>query len=171
MIIARTISMPALFALCGFLSPLGQDLLNDPETPVAIVAAERATPPPVQRVAPPRPTTVRRSADGLFYVNVTIKQRRMRFVLDTGASHVILSRRDAALLGLRPSRRAASVRTAGGTSRSSWTHLPEVFVGGNKVARVDALLMEAGPPHSLLGLNVLARIGRVQISGDQLTLG
>lgn len=169
MIFVRSIAMPALFALSGLLSPLGRDVLEASEEPAADVV-----PPPVADTSTPparRITTVDRARDGLFYVDVVVKDQRLRLVVDTGASHVVLSTRDAARLGLRAGRSVGAIRTASGLSRSSWSRIPALSVGHTRVADVDVVLMRSGPPTSLMGQNLLSRLGPVQIRGDQLTLG
>lgn len=161
--------MPALFALSGLLSPLGQDALEASEqADVSVIPPVIA---PVPTPAARRITTVERARDGLFYVDVVVQAQRLRFVVDTGASHVVLSTRDAARLGLNAGRSAGAIRTASGLAPSSWSRIPALSVGDTKVADVDVVLMRSGPPTSLLGQNLLSRLGPVQIRGDQLTLG
>lgn len=182
MLLVRSLVMPVVFAVAGLISPLGREV---------VAAADHPEPWPVGRAAPPasepaaKPltpadpapsrkslTTARRAANGLFYVTGRIGGRSIRFVLDTGASHVVLTRHDARVLGLSPDgRRSARVRSSQGIGRMTWTRIPRIAIGGSRIDAVPAMIIEGGPPVSLLGQNLLARLNTLEIRGDVLTLG
>lgn len=111
-----------------------------------------------------------RSPDGLFYVTGRVNGHAIRFLVDTGASVVMLTRADADNIGLDLHQGAfqSSVRTANGTSAMAWTKLREVSIAGRDVGDIDAAVPKAGLPVSLLGQNLLSKLGAVTIDGDRL---
>lgn len=111
-----------------------------------------------------------RAADGLFYVTGRINGHDIRFLVDTGASVVTLTREDAATIGVDPQREAfrSPVRTANGAATMAWTTLPTIDIAGHRVSGIDAAVPRAGLPVSLLGQNLLRKLGMVTIDGDRL---
>jgi aspartyl protease family protein len=90
--------------------------------------------------ARPRSVVVARNAQGHFDVDGRVNGRRIDFVVDTGASVVALTARDAARLGIRPARNAfvAEVTTANGTVRAAPARLDVVEIGGLELRDVTA---------------------------------
>jgi aspartyl protease family protein len=90
-------------------------------------------------------------------------------LVDTGASFVSLSQRDAELLGLRPTEKDFIYRmqTANGIVKAAPVRLREMQVGDISVRDVDAVVHRAGgPPISLLGMSFLRRLaGFEQVQG------
>lgn len=120
---------------------------------------------------PPLPALYRRQADGLFYIHARVNGARIRFVIDTGASVTVLSRRDAARAGIvaRPHGRG-ELRTAGGSSGMSWATIDRLSIGGRQIGGLDAALADADMPTSLLGQDVLGQLGSLTLQGDVLTI-
>jgi aspartyl protease family protein len=115
--------------------------------------------------------TVERSQDGLFYVDARVNGRPVRFLVDTGASHVTLSARDAARVGLDPAAtRYAAMETANGRTSVRWTRLGRVELAGRRVEDLPAAVMDNGLDVSLLGQDMLSRLDSVTITGDRLNL-
>ena len=116
--------------------------------------------------------TYRAGGDGYFHVEGRVNGTRIRFLVDTGASDVVLSPADARRLGLDVERLAFTqvTETANGPGRSAPVTLREVEVGGLRVADVPASVNQADMSESLLGMSFLRRIGGFQVSGDRLTL-
>lgn len=112
---------------------------------------------------------VRRAEDGLFYVNLAVNGRSVRFVVDTGASVVVLSQSDAAFAGVAFDGAVVSVTTANGSSEMRWATVREVRVGDYVLNNVTATVAN-GAKTSLIGQNVLSKINRVEIVGDELRM-
>lgn len=113
---------------------------------------------PTPKVIQPQPSNARnltlaRGSSGNFEADGTVDGRRVHFMVDTGASVVVLREGDAARLGIRPSRRdyTAKVSTANGVVLAAPTELNRVDVGGIVVFNVAALVL----PDELLGQNLL----------------
>lgn len=117
-------------------------------------------------------TRAARAADGLFYVHARVNGRPVRFLVDTGASVVVLTPADAAAVGVAPApdRFDAHVLTAAGNAPMAWATLNEVRLAGRAVRGVRAAVVRDGLAVSLLGQNMLARLGSVRMEGDQLEL-
>jgi aspartyl protease family protein len=113
---------------------------------------------------------ITRASDGLFYVRAKVNGQPVRFLVDTGATVVVLSDKDARSVGAMPGtgRFNARMATAGGSRPMAWTKLGHVRVAGQDVKGVTAAVVSGGPGVSLLGQNLLAKLGGMKIRGDSL---
>jgi clan AA aspartic protease (TIGR02281 family) len=112
-------------------------------------------------------------AQGHFDVDGRVNGRRIDFVVDTGASVVALTARDAARLGIHPSRNAfaADVKTANGTVRAAPARLDVVQIGSLELRDVTALVLpDDALSDNLLGLSFLSRLHRFEYSDGKLVL-
>ncbi len=118
------------------------------------------------------PAAVQRAADGHYWAEARIDGGAVRLMVDTGASQVILTRADAVVLGIAPSADAysATLTTAAGPVRAAPVRLRTVAVAGARVDQVDALVVEHGLPHSLLGMSYLGRLSAFTATPTRLTL-
>lgn len=139
--------------------------------------AEAATPsvPTAQAVIVPvtgQPAQIAKSADGHFWAEANIDGRAIRVLVDTGASVVALTREDALRLGLRltSSDFTRTVETASGPVKAASIQLGHVAVAGARIERVEALVVEKGLPHSLLGMSYLGRLSAFEARPTVLTL-
>ncbi len=115
---------------------------------------------------------VRAQPDGHFYVDTLVDGQAIRFLVDTGASTVSLSRDDALRLGhdlgrLDFSRR---IQTAGGVVRGAPVLLRRVELGETAFTNVRAIVNEQPMPISLLGVNALDRFESYEVRDGILTL-
>ena len=128
---------------------------------------------PFHAPASGEPAQVLRASDGHYWAEARIDgQEAVRLMVDTGASLVALTRDDAARLGLSLSADdfTAQVATASGAVRAAPVRLRSVAVAGASVEAVDALVVEAGLPHSLLGMSYLGRLSAFSATPSGLTL-
>jgi aspartyl protease family protein len=134
--------------------------------------AQAATPLPISAPATGAPAQVLKAADGHYWADALIEGRAVRVMVDTGASVVALTRDDAARLGLKltPADFSGTVITASGPVRAAPVELQAVAVAGARVDRVEALVVEAGLPHSLLGMSYLGRLSSFSATPAGLTL-
>jgi aspartyl protease family protein len=120
------------------------------------------------------PGTMRFQADngGQFVVNATVNGKGVRFLVDTGASGIALSRRDAERLGFDDSKLNYDTpfSTANGMTRGARITLDALQVGPLTAHGVHAWVNEGDLNQSLLGMSYLSTLGRVEIKGDTLTL-
>jgi aspartyl protease family protein len=116
---------------------------------------------------------VPRSGRGHFDVEGRVDGRRIAFMIDTGASVVALTERDAASLGIHPPQSAftVEVNTANGKVRAAPTQLDLVELGDLAVRDVTALVLPNGAlSDNLLGLSFLSRLRRFEYTGGKLLL-
>lgn len=114
---------------------------------------------------------IARSPDGLFYVDAVVNDQPMRFIVDTGASIVVLTHTDARKIGLgvEDGHFNTSVQTVGGNTNMAMTSLNHVRIAGKEVRQIRAAVVHQGLGVSLLGLNALSQLGEVKIQGDVLS--
>jgi aspartyl protease family protein len=134
--------------------------------------AQAATPAVVHAPAQGGPAQVLKAADGHYWADALIDGKAVRVMVDTGASVVALTPDDAARLGLRlkPEDFSATIITAAGPARAASVELQTVAVAGARVERVQALVVEHGLPHSLLGMSYLGRLSSFNATPVELTL-
>ena len=111
--------------------------------------------------------TIERSRDGLFYVDATVNGAPVRFVVDSGASVIVLSAADAARAAVS-ARDGVSVETAGGAAAMRRAQIRQVVLAGRTLSDVDAAIVSQDLPVSLLGQSALSRLKSVTFKGDQL---
>lgn len=146
-------------------------------TLVDVPADPAPAPPPVTEPAPPiydrfGELTVDRAPDGHFYTEGQVNGARVRFMIDTGASRVVLRRQDAQSAGIMVSGDGftATARTAGGDIALQPVTIERLSVGGNEARGVAAMVVEGELPVSLLGQSWLRQMGTLTIADDRMTL-
>lgn len=107
---------------------------------------------------------------GHFVTGGTINGRTVQFLVDTGATSVAMSQRDAERIGLKyQSGTRGMVSTANGLVPVHRVTLDSVRVGSVEVYNVDAVVVPADMPHVLLGNSFLTRF-QMKRENDRLTL-
>ena len=113
-----------------------------------------------------------RAPDDHFYLTLDVGGTPVRFMVDTGASSIVLGDRDAARLGI--DRRAlvyvGEARTANGTIRTARVTLPDVTLEGRPIGSLPAWVGDGPLDVSLLGMDFLNRFERVEMARDRLVL-
>jgi aspartyl protease family protein len=108
---------------------------------------------------------------GHFFADATVNDQPVRFVVDTGASVVVLSGADAARLGLdyRKGKRA-NMQTANGTTTGYLVKLEKVRIGGIELLNVDGVVVDQGLGSvGLLGMSFLNRL-EMRRDGEKMEL-
>lgn len=115
---------------------------------------------------------LRRGADGHYWAEALIDGRSVRLMVDTGATLVALTPEDAARLGAEPADHdySRAVQTASGRVRAAPVVLASVSIAGARMEGVEALVVETGLPHSLLGMSFLGRLSGFEATPSGLTL-
>jgi aspartyl protease family protein len=146
--------------------------LTQPGAPSpAAMAAQPAEPQP--QTSNSRSVVVPRDRNGHFEVEGRIDGRRMNFLVDTGASVIALTERDAARLGIHPAERefTSLVKTANGTVKAAPVELNRVEIGDLSLHDVAALVLPDGAlSDNLLGLSFLSRLRHFEYSSGKLVL-
>lgn len=129
-------------------------------------------PPPAAAVnEPARKTVIERGSGGAFFVTAKVNGAPVRFVVDTGADQVALTKEDAARAGIAfdPARFTAVARTASGIGMGQTVRIDTLDVDGKARDGVGAIVLE-GLDISLLGQNYLRRLEGVEMTGDKMIL-
>jgi aspartyl protease family protein len=108
---------------------------------------------------------------GHFFTDATVNDLPVRFVVDTGASVVVLSAADAVRLGLdyRKGQRA-NMQTANGATTGYLVKLEKVRVGGIELRNVDGVVVDQGLGSvGLLGMSFLNRL-EMRRDGEKMEL-
>lgn len=113
-----------------------------------------------------------READGHYYLTAKINGVQIRFVVDTGATGIVLSQTDASRAGLSPDQLAYihTANTANGTVRIAPVILDSFDVGGLEDQNLRAYVNEGALEGSLLGMSYLRRYEKIIITRDILRL-
>ncbi len=116
--------------------------------------------------------TVPRSPDGHFYLNLDVNGVATRFVVDTGASEIVLSSADAAAAGIDTGMLVFSGRanTANGSVETAPVRLETLALEGVVDAGVRAVVNGGEMTESLLGMTYLSRFSRLEIAEGRLLL-
>lgn len=113
-----------------------------------------------------------RAPDGHYYLNADVNGQPVRFVIDTGASQVVLSQADAEKVGIDTTRLAYLGRayTANGMVRTAPVRLETVAVGAMIHKDVRAVVNEGNLEQSLLGMSYLQRYSSIEITNGAMVL-
>jgi aspartyl protease family protein len=131
---------------------------------VAMAAAPHDDPVPQSASSGSRTVTLNNDGRGHFRVDAQVDGRHVAFLVDTGASMVVLRESDAARLSIfpRPSEYTGRVQTANGVTRYAPVRLNRIEVEGITVRDVAAAVM----PDDVLKVNLL---GMTFLSGVKWT--
>lgn len=113
-----------------------------------------------------------READGHYYADGRVNGRPVTFLIDTGATYVVLTPADAERVGVRLHELEFNRRmsTANGVTRAALIEVRELNVGRARVRDVEAMVIESGLDISLLGMNWLSRHRRVEATADAMVI-
>jgi aspartyl protease family protein len=119
-----------------------------------------------------RTLRVRADRSGHFLVDADVDGTTVRFMVDTGASDVVLTPEDAERLGLRLHDRDYTLkyRTAGGIVKAAPVSLREISIGALSVRDVPAAVNSQSIGVSLLGMSFLKRLDGYAVERDSLIL-
>lgn len=113
-----------------------------------------------------------RGRDGHFRVEAMVEGASVTFLVDTGASNVVLNARDARRIGLdpEPDRYFERYYTANGVVMAAPVLLDEVEIGSIRLENVRASVTQSDLGVSLLGMSLLNELSTFRIEGDRLVL-
>ncbi|MGB0958778.1 MAG: retropepsin-like aspartic protease family protein [Halocynthiibacter sp.] len=116
--------------------------------------------------------TIPRGDDGHYHIRLNIDGTSVPFVIDTGASDVVITMDTAEMLGFKPAdlRFTGFASTANGLVRTARITLKEVRLGGIHDARVGASVNEGDLFDNLLGMSYLERYQSIEIRGGEMVL-
>lgn len=115
---------------------------------------------------------VPRGPDGHYYLTLDVNGRPVDFVVDTGASQIVLTQSDAQAVGLESEglNYIGRAFTANGEVRTAPVRLKSITIGAIEDNNVPAYVNEGDMFQSLLGMAYLQRWDKIEISGGKLIL-
>ena len=115
---------------------------------------------------------VDRQLDGHYYLTLEVNDVPVPFMIDTGASEMVLTREDAARVGLSEGdlNFIGRANTANGIVRTAPVRLDEVRLGQISDQNVYAVVNDGEMTQSLLGMGYLQNWGRIEIADGRLRL-
>ncbi|MBF0624563.1 MAG: TIGR02281 family clan AA aspartic protease [Magnetococcales bacterium] len=128
--------------------------------------------PQVGQVREPGSMSFYRATNGHFYIEARVNGRPVRFLVDTGASDIVLSPRTARQVGLDPARLRFDrvFHTANGMVRGAGVILGSFNLGSLTLTDIPASVNQAAMDTSLLGMGFFNRMLAYKVEGDLLTL-
>ena len=116
--------------------------------------------------------TFRRREDGHFYIEAKVNNMPILFMVDTGASDIVLSPDDAKQAGISVDTLNFSrmYQTANGVVKGASVRLASLRVGNIHIADIPASVNGAPMEHSLLGMRFLSELTSYKVEGGTLTL-
>jgi len=112
------------------------------------------------------------SSEGHFFIDVAINGVPMRFMIDTGASDIVIDKNQAQKLGINTQDLVFNKRyqTANGSSFGASVVLQEVQVGNVKFHNITASVNSAELGTPLLGMSFLRQFHKYEFYQDRLVL-
>lgn len=119
-----------------------------------------------------RTASLRKEGDGHYWATAKVNNLSVKFLVDTGASLVALTKRDARRIGidLDNLQRTTDVRTAAGRVKAALAVIDEIEIDGVHVKNVSAVVIEEGLEHSLLGMSFLNRLDGMEVTPTAIVL-
>lgn len=112
-----------------------------------------------------------RDGRGQFHLDADVNGRRTRFLVDTGADTVAIGEAEAQRLGIDTATLefAPIVQTASGEGMGARVTIDRMAIGNADLGSVSAIVIR-DLSVNLLGQSVLRRLGKVELSGDRMTI-
>ncbi len=128
--------------------------------------------PDTARSVDDRTIALRRADDGHFYARVRVNGTEIRFMVDTGATNLVLSQQDAGRIGLAMDslNYVLPTNTANGRVYGAGVVLDRVELGGFVDTDLRAVVNGGRMNISLLGMTYLDRFRSFSVEGDRLLL-
>ena len=120
-----------------------------------------------------RTTTISVRPDGHYWTRALVnKKASVEFMVDTGASVVALTYRDAQKMGLRPETLDYKweIRTAGGITKGASVQIESIQINQVHVRNVDAMVLRKDLDQSLLGMSFLRELYSYEFRGDRMII-
>lgn len=142
-----------------------------PETAPNVASLEVAQ--PGQAISARRKATITSRPDGHYWTRALVNRKAsVEFMVDTGASVVALTYKDAQKMGLRPDSLDYrwEINTAGGKTMGASVLIETIQVGQVKIENVEAMVLRTELQQSLLGMSFLRELYSYEFRGDRMII-
>ena len=106
-----------------------------------------------------RSASLRKEGDGHYWATARVNGATVKFLVDTGATMISLTKRDARKIGVNTDKlvRSVDVRTAAGRVKAGTVLIDKFEIDGVVLQNVQAVVLEEGLEYSLQGMSFLNR--------------
>ena len=113
-----------------------------------------------------------KQSDGHYYLNLTVNDQTLTFMVDTGASQIVLSQQDAAKLGFKRDQLSywLQAQTANGTVQMAPVRLEKITLGDFSDQNIQAVVNSGELHKSLLGMSYLNLFSSIEIKQNRMIL-
>ena len=113
-----------------------------------------------------------KQSDGHYYLNLTVNDQTLTFMVDTGASQIVLSQKDAAKLGFKRDQLSywLQAQTANGTVQMAPVRLEKITLGDFSDQNIQAVVNSGELRKSLLGMSYLNLFSSIEIKQNRMIL-
>lgn len=142
------------------------------KTAMTAETAALDAPKPAVTASQIRTASLRKAGDGHYWATAYVNGEPIKLLVDTGASLVALNLRDARKAGIDTDNlsKNAEVRTAAGRVKAATALLDKIEIDGVKVEDVQAVVIDEGLEHSLLGMSFLNRLDGWDVTANAIIL-
>ena len=113
---------------------------------------------------------IKKNANGHFHIKILVNGKEVEFLVDTGATGVLLSREDAGRVGLNVEALEYVYRTETANGIALVAKANADLAIGSIILRDMSVSVSKVDGTSLLGMSILGRFGSIRIEGDDLYL-
>lgn len=135
----------------------------------ALLETDRKT--PVQSTR--RMATLSVRPDGHYWARALVNRRAsVEFMVDTGASVVALTQKDARKMGFNPNELDYrwEIRTAGGITRGASVVIDSIKINQVHIRNVEAMVLQTDLDQSLLGMSFLRELYSYEFRGERMII-
>ncbi len=160
------------FAISLLITFIADQLFSEPETPPTSPPILAQTTPVTPRLGA-KSAMLRREEDGHYWARADIDGTSIKLLVDTGASIVALTWRDAQRLRLDPDELDFkwAINTANGETLGASVLIPSIRVGNVEIEDVEAMVLQDGLlESSLLGMSFLGKLYSYEFKQNQLII-
>lgn len=125
-----------------------------------------------EKPLPAKAAILRQKPDSHYWGLADVDGYPVNFMVDTGASVVVLTYEDAKRMRLKPDTLDYKwkISTAGGETKGASVLLESVRIGGVEVEDVEAMILREGLEQNLLGMSFLKQLYSYEFRGTQLII-
>jgi aspartyl protease family protein len=116
---------------------------------------------------------IARNQDGHFYLDATTTDNhKIKFLIDTGATDIAITKNDAIKLGFNLSnlKYTKQYNTANGTSFAAPVRIKQLTIGKKTFYNLEAHISSGGLDISLLGMSLIGEFKNFKITNDLLIM-